>query len=300
MTLGPTEVTAVAAAPLGDRPCTPYITPGELIGDSEDGLDADPVKVQAACDMASAVLYGLTGRQYSSGCTARLRPCCCDELAAIGVDHWRSWGYVDPWESSYGFGGTPPWTPEIIAGQWYNLGGGTRCRPYACGQVLERLDLGLTAVTETIVTIGGVVLDPAAYRIDRNRYLTRRDGQPWPPTNNLTADDDAPGVWRVDVAYGTPPPPAVLFAARELGTELLKHSVPGKQCTLPLRVTQVNKQGINYTLANVMEVVKDGGTGLYWVDLVVTATNPAKLAQRPRVLTPGRRRIHHPQVGRPS
>lgn len=102
----------------------------------------------AAKDYAATVLWAATGRQYGV-CTITVRPC--------GVRRrqsgWEFFGY--DWT-----GGT--WIPYIFNGQWFNCvcPGICSCEP----RCQVRLMGPVNSIVE--VTVGGVVVDPSAYRVD--------------------------------------------------------------------------------------------------------------------------------------
>jgi hypothetical protein len=194
-----------------------------------------------------------------------------------GAEWWQSWGY--------------PFTPDLVDGSWFNLQGGLD--PYGgCGSCLvwdsarriPQIDLGQYPVTSAAVTIDGVPLAGASYRIDNWHLLTRIDGNLWPIPNLL--GQPGPGTWTVDIGYGLAPPQPGVTACAVLAAELTKHCLGDQKCALPLRVTNVSRQGVSYSLANVMDILNKGRTGLYMVDLFLATYNPQGLDHPARVLSP--------------
>lgn len=242
--------------------------------------DADLVATNIT--VASELLFKLTGMQFPGQCTTTIRPACTVDLSRYSDAWWRGWGY--------------PYMPELVAGRWYNIAAGgqlSRCQAYECGQSFGRLDTFMFPVTEATAKIDGA--DFSAFRIDEWRYLTRTDGHPWPTVQDLTKADTEAGTWSVTLTHGQAPPTACVQAAAQLACELTRHCKGDSKCSLPLKVTAINRQGVTYNLANVMDVIDRGATGLYFVDLVIRTYNPERLARRPRVASPDRR--PHPRVG---
>lgn len=95
------------------------------------------------------------------------------------------------------------------------------------------------------------------------------------------------GGYLVNYLYGMNPPEAGKRAAVILATEIMKSITDPDNCALPSRVTSVSRQGTSYTILDPQEYIEGGRTGLYEVDLFLTAANPAKAMKRPRVVVPG-------------
>lgn len=100
-----------------------------------------------------------------------------------------------------------------------------------------------------------------------------------------------PGRWanrqvQALLTYGQEPTPAGKNAASALAAELLIASpqYDGEQDSrLPALVTSVSRQGVSQTFATVLDVVKEGATGINEVDQFVAAYNRVKIRTRPRV-----------------
>jgi hypothetical protein len=85
---------------------------------------------------------------------------------------------------------------------------------------------------------------------------------------------------------GQDPTPAGRNAATALAAELLIASpqYDGEEDTrLPALVTSVSRQGVSQSFATVLDVVKEGATGVAEVDQFVSAYNNIKSRSRPRV-----------------
>jgi hypothetical protein len=89
----------------------------------------------------------------------------------------------------------------------------------------------------------------------------------------------------VRYAYGTGVPPGGNAAVAKLAEQLLQSATGGK-CDLPARVTSVSRQGVSWTLLDPQEFLDHGRTGIYEIDLLLSAVNPAHALARPRVFSP--------------
>jgi hypothetical protein len=88
----------------------------------------------------------------------------------------------------------------------------------------------------------------------------------------------------VTYLYGSLPPGGEQ-AAVKLADELIA-AAEGEDCDLPQRVTSVSRQGVSWTLLDPQEFLRDRRTGIYEIDLLLAAINPAKALLRPRVFSP--------------
>lgn len=264
--------------PLQQGPCARFCTADDVTAHpGREDLGDDPVVLDLAIDVATEVMWGATGRQFSGGCEMTIRPTCVDDLSRSGNDLWRAYAY--------------PYTPVIAAGRWYNLAPGCRCQTYESGRLIPQVDLGLYPVTAARVTIDGALLPPSHFRVHQWRYLVRTDGQAWPLTQNLLADLTEPDTWGVTCRYGRPPTKGVVAATAELAADLAKGML-GRECQIAKSVTNVTRQGVSFQRASIKDVVQGGNTGLIVVDMVVGQINPNKLMQRPRVASPDTRRAY--------
>jgi hypothetical protein len=210
---------------------------------------------------ASELLWAMTMRRfYGSGCTevAVLRS------TSLGGS-WpydRSWGSCRCW--TYGtWVGDSLYPPRAWSGS------------HVQAPVAVRLPAnGVRAVTE--VLIDGVPLDPARYRLTRSGWLERTDGGTWPVCEDRT---------EITYAFGFAPPEGGVRAAVELAIELSRYE-RGLDCNLPQGVTSMSRQGISVEVANPLDFLDDGRTGIVAVDLFIRAVNPLGRAQVARVWSP--------------
>jgi hypothetical protein len=185
------------------------------------------------------------------------------------------------------FGWAFPWYPIRSGGVWLNIGG-CGChiaRDCACNSY-PRLNLGRSDIQSVAeVLIDDVVLDPAAYRLDENRYLVRVDGAGWPCCQDLSLNSGE-GTWSVELVYGWPVPESLKRAAGVLATEFVKACTNDSTCRLPARTQSVAKQGVTIEMQDPQIFLDSGRTGIYEVDLAVKAFNPNGLNREAVVRSP--------------
>lgn len=110
------------------------------------------------------------------------------------------------------------------------------------------------------VTIDGVPMNPADYRLDNDYWLVRLDGQSWPTANSFADPASGTSEFRVEYIYGRQPPIELQMAAAELACEL-KKACEGSQCSLPPHVTNVTRRGVEYEIQDVTALLSGGLTG---------------------------------------
>lgn len=162
------------------------------------------------------------------------------------------------------------------------------CSPgVGCGCCSGELVLAAPVVAVTSVKVDGAVLDPSAYLLVDDRRLVRLNGQAWPCCQDLTRPTTQVGTFEVSYSWGKPSADwsVAKVAARELGCELAK-AAAGVACNLPKRATSVSRQGVSFSLPDLMEFLGDGRTGIYLVDLFLKAVNPGGLTRRATFVSP--------------
>ena len=225
-----------------------------------------PAVQAAATAYATTALWARTGRQYGL-CPVTVRPCgndCADE----GIGGW------------YWSGGM--FQPYVLDGVWRNRwcgrGAGCSCRP-SCQVYLPG-----PVASVTSVTVDGIVVAPAAYRVDNDCWLVRTDGNCWPDEQDYDVNSGA-GTFFVTYARGTPVPAALLAAAGTLACEYAK-ACQGQACRLPAYIVSLSRQGTDFQAADPMDLLENGFTGLWEVDGIIRDLNPFGMTHRPRLLTP--------------
>lgn len=227
-----------------------------------------------AASMATRVLWSLSGRRFGT-CEVTLRPC-----RRSCYDSWP-WGWSQ-WDLSVL--GTSVWSDFRY---WFPLSCGSCLSGCSCSQVSEvQLPAPVNRIVQ--VKVDGAPLVTGAYRVDDNRLLVRTDGGDWPLCNDLNKADTEPGTWAVTALYGEDVPEGAALAMGELTCEILKAG-SGQDCRLPPGVTSLVRQGVTIQYPDVGQLLKDGRTGLYLVDMFIAAENPHGLTQRGRVYS-----VDHP------
>lgn len=99
----------------------------------------------------------------------------------------------------------------------------------------------------------------------------------------------------VTYSYGTPPPAAGKMAARQLATQFA-YLWDGQmsKCTLPDRVMNVQRQNVSWVLLDQQDFIADLRTGVYAVDLFLKTVNPDRATQRAKVFSPDIKRGRRP------
>lgn len=224
--------------------------------------------VQAAArDYAALILWASTGRQFGL-CEVSVRPCgqkpCND-----GLLEFAGWNWL------YG-----TWTPYTFQGTWYNCA----CPDVCCCD--PRCQVRLMGPVDSIleVTIGGVAVDPSAYRVDDDHWLVRTDGECWPECADMDTDD-GDRVFVVTYLRGTAVPSALLQAAASLAMEWAAACV-GAECRLSSNVQSLVRSGISIELVDPQQILQMGLTGLPEVDRLILALNPYGKKERGRIYAP--------------
>lgn len=242
-------------------PCSAWVGQADIekVGSIPD--DIAPARVAELADVATEILFYLSGRRYAGECVATVRP-----SRRVMGDRRRpsSWGTLG-WYSGWGYCNGPLNLNEP------NLGLMCGCDP------IRSVTLGaypVTAITE--VLIDGVVLSPSAYRLDGGRELVRTDGHTWPLHQDMNLNPPAVGTFTVEFTYGSGPGPAGVYACAEYARQLcLRESQDGK-CTLPERVQSIRRQGVDMVLLDPLDFIDNGRTGVPAVDSWLKAiTRPA-------------------------
>jgi len=237
--------------------CDPWATMADVCSPCDD-YEFDTVVLEDALQVASDVLFNLTGRQWPGECTTEVRPC----------------GYRRP--DSCGCLSS------------------TTC---GCRRLSE-LALPGPVVSVEEVKIDGAVVPTARYRVDDHRwlvYLPESDSaerQGWPCCQRLDLADTEDDTWVVAYTYGMAPPPGGVRAAAALGCQLALACSPEtvNQCRLPKRVTSITRQGVTLAMIDPLTLFADGLTGLAEVDLWVQSILLGAKRRRASVWVPGQAR----------
>lgn len=203
---------------------------------------------------------------------------------------------LGPWSLNPGFGsghstvgwpGVGYWLPVLVNGLWYNLYCGQcgsdycHCEP----DQMKVLSLPGPVVSVSSVKVNGAVLDPSAYWVRDNRWLTRSDGGNWALTQDFTQPDDSNNTWSVTYEKGVVVPVGGQIAAGTLACELAKAYAQDASCALPSRMQSVSREGVDVAIIEqahggrgavvnraVVEIPKSS-TGIWVIDSWVEAVN---------------------------
>lgn len=255
--------------------CAPWVTIAE-------GEDADPFLscdaaafeegvLAASIDVATDLLWRLSGKQYPGLCTDVIRPC----------------GGVTP-------GQLLEW-PENVPGGSRPIGSRScSCDVLACSCAPRGMyRLPRTPVRDVLeVLVNGQVVEDVEL-VDRHSIIGPIH---WPCCQRLDLPPTEAGTWQVTYTHGQEPPPSGRMAAGVLACEIAKALAGDDTCQLPKRVQQFTREGLTVLLDN-FEMLDAGRTGIYQVDLFLKATNPAGARRQGRFLSPATwgRRAHRKQ-----
>lgn len=254
-------------------PCGPWATAGEVQATGraikEDGTALDQTLLLEMIEVASGILYRLSGRQYAGVCTDSVRPT-------------ARWFRVDNY------------APRIPSAGMYGLLGNYTDRPphRNQGQSPSReVSLGAYPIREIVeVRIGGEIIPSTDYQVVDRRWLARisDDGSGWPIAPDLDGDPlnaAATNTFQVTFTWGQAPPAGGVRAVIEYAIELAK-AASGDPCNLPARVTSLQMPGTTFSLLDPMTFIDQGKTGIYLVDMWLHSVNPHGITRRSSVMSP--------------
>ena len=251
---------------------------------------------------ASQVLYELSGKRFPGTCTERVRP--CSNGGCLGPwQNWQGIGWVPWWwakggdaygfDVAYDFGVYGNW------GAWGEYGTGCGCTP------ISRVPLAGKAREILEVTIDGQIVDPATYRLDARRWLTRVPDPSapdtdlmWPVCQDMQRAYTEEGTFSVLYSFGDDPPVVGTLAAQELACAIYQTCAAGgaveDECTIPTSVTKIQRQGITFDVTEFTGWGRDKDgvwrTGLALTDMFLNTYNPQGLRRKSRVWWPERAR----------
>lgn len=264
-------------------PCQQWINAEDVLAlCAETAItDANAYLFDSAASIGSSAMWDLTGRQFDGVCERTVRPCTtrcgCFGVGVMGLGPWY-------WGGGFGYGLGAPLSPS--GGWWFNECGDS-C---GCGYVPTVRLPGYPVREIREVKIGGEVVDPDTYRLDRRRELVRlstpTDPRFWPSCQDLTLDDSEPGTFSVRYLWGAGVPELAKQAAAQIACEIYKN-LNGDPCRLPSGATKVVRQGITIDrITNFAQFFRTGATGLPLVDLAIATFNPSAMRRRPAVFSP--------------
>lgn len=257
-----------------DRTCLPALpVVSDPPVDGEQAAYDKAIRRQlAAEDLASTVLWALSGRQFGI-CSTVARPC---PEGPNPFDRLRTYS------GDVGF----------VTLVWNGSGWATD----SCGCIGKCVEIGPRAVHlpgpvvndkqnqpqtyPLTVTIGDVVLADDEWSLEGN-VLFRHDGR-WPGQHRGRPLGE-PGTWSVEYWKGQPAPAGSATYVGILAAEMILACNGDKKCRLPRNVKAVTRQGVTYEMYDVKGIYTAGKTGIPEIDLWLSAFNPMALTQSPRV-----------------
>jgi hypothetical protein len=234
-----------------------WVTPSELPVSYQDSIYATD-----ACQVASNLLWTMSGRKYQGTTTVT-------ERYFTSIDAFRYQG-----------SSAKQFFPHMIGGTVFNLPAedwNDSAYQSDGSSSLSRIRLRGKPVQEVhLVRSGydGSIIPADAYYLAEHSTLIANKGTPW-----------TPGNLEVTYTYGQQPPTAGRHAARVFAIELIK-AWEGDDCALPDRVTSVSRQGVSYTILDNQDFLENFRTGIYVIDLFLKTANPAKALAPTKVFSP--------------
>lgn len=248
----------------GEWPVSYVGTGCSVFTDSDDSGDSGNT-LQADCEeMAANLLWNWTNRIFGSR-REIVRP-------TRVKTPWRPSTFegLGPPAAYYDLGSIPGYgfLPLLgFGGSWLEFRCG-ECGMLVCSHADPRaIHLPGPVQDVNAIDIGGLLLDPSAYRVDNGHTLIRQDGQSWPTRQDLYASIGTPNTWTIDFDHGVPVPMGGQLAAGLLACELAKAMSGDGDCALPSRVQSVTRQGVSMDIVQTtFQDAQDGRTGIFTID----------------------------------
>lgn len=233
-----------------------------------------------AVEMATEVLYRMSGRMFTGECgpvTVRpvARPVDADNRGLVT----RGTSYGGLGSSSMMTMGAPP-----VVGHY-----GENTPP-----TIVLNDFPVRTIVQ--VKIDGVVIPPTEYQLREFQKLVRlrtsasatpTERWGWPTAQVQDLPDTENGTFSVTYTYGSDPGSGGRMACLKLAEALALPQL-GDTTRYPTRMTSFTRQGVTAQVASVIDVLKQGGTGIYEVDLWLSAVNPNKGRRQAVIFSPDR------------
>lgn len=251
---------------------------------------------------ASDYLWMRTGRRLGPSCPVTVRPCKRSCFEGYGLSRFLYQG------QHLSTGG---WIPYMVDGEMRNAslcGCATACH---CGPELCEVQLPGPVYDIVSVTIDGLAVDNATYRVDDGQFLTRVNDLSsgtetalcWPSCQDLTLRESQPGTFSVTYRTGLGLSGLATLAVTELTAHMIRGcSGCGDGCGgggLRQNLASKSRQGVDLEFLDPSQVFEADRTGIQVVDWFIQSNNPYGLASQMRVLSPDaprRPRIQGPVV----
>lgn len=249
--------------------CAPWATSADACSPCDD-YAIDPNALDDAMQMATDVLFNLTGRRWPGECIDVIRP-----QAQYRADDHRSW-----W---------PPNAPAAPAWGWCSC---HRGRESGCSWMSEIKLPGHPVSSVSVLLDGAVFTD---WRLDDRRYLVRTDGEGWPCCQDMDADPASDeNTFEITYVYGKPPPLGGVRAAATLGCQYAlacePEAVRDGRCRLPKNIASVSRAGTTTNFFDPQKLIENGEVGIPEVDQWVMSVLMGDKRRRATVMVPGQTR----------
>lgn len=159
------------------------------------------------------------------------------------------------------------------------------CHCSSCGP--DRLNLGLWPIVSIVsVTEFGEEKDPNDYHVDEHRYIVKNDCSVFETCS--CEHCDTPLV--ITVEYGIAPPRLIKRATKALACALFADASDCEDCQIPDNVRNITRQGVSYEVEDIPNLMRNGSTGIYALDLAVKVLNPTGMQSPSFLWTPQMKR----------
>jgi hypothetical protein len=214
---------------------------------------SDPY-AEYAIDMASFVLWSLSGRKYSGTRTITEQYVCPQSDLPIGCTQIDTNIYYNP-----AIGVNSYVLPSYL---------------FSTSSIGTRFKLRQKPVRSiSSVHVAGTEIPSGSYYIRNSSELV---------ITTLASLCEGP---LVTYTYGVKPPFAGKLAAIELANNFVR-AYNGLECDLPERVQSIQRQGLSIEMLDPEQFLDNNRTGLYKVDLFLQAANPGKSLKPAKVFSP--------------
>lgn len=247
-----------------------WVLPADLGATYSDSVYADD-----ACQMASNILWAMSGRKYGGLTTVT-------ERYITSLNAFRYQG-----ASAKNF------FPHMMGGNIFNVPSedwNDSAYQSDGTSSLSRIRLRGKPVQEVHLVrsmYSGQIINPDAYYLAEHSEIRAYKGVPWPPGN-----------LEVTYTFGAKVPTSGRMAAKLFAIELIKFW-EGDDCALPDRVTSVSRQGVSYTILDNQDFLESMRTGIYAIDLFIKTANPVKALMPSKVFNPDVTRAKRAAPARP-
>lgn len=200
--------------------------------------ESSPI-AEEAIEMATAIIFKLTGSQYTGIYETEECFSVCSKDNVV-------------------------YRPSLVNGKMYNLPISNRC---VDNKLYTR---GTPIYSIKNVSVNGNQVDKNLYGILNNIAIVRKDGQ-----QILNPSDKV----CVTYTTGKRIPKPIKRAVRRLADELILWDLDDDSCAIPSNAMSISRQGESFTLMSPEDFVNEGKTGIYDVDQIIKAYAKQKTAK---------------------